>query len=468
MRASPRRRPRRPRACSRRRTRPGARTAAAASGVEQLVAPVDRRAQRLLALGQVAGAAAQQLERQERRGAPCGACSRVRAAASSIASGRPSSRRQISDDLLRLFARAPEGAEPRAAARMAKSASRVAERQAAGTRYSCSPRGGAACGSSRAERGSGADVSSAARSGAASTTCSKLSSTSSEGAPRRSDVGARSVCSSRSDRSWRSPARRARDREAARGRRSRRRRRRRPPSACAACEREPRLAGPARPGERDEPGAAAQEGADLVELAPAADERGLCAREMAAHAELGGLHPQRRVLAEDRLLELLELGIRLEPELLVERLAQPAEGGERRRSGGRCGTGRASAGRAGARAAGCSGTSASSSGTSSRVAAEREVGLDPLFERGEPQSLRAARSRSGRRPRRRRRRAPARATGRARCGRSSLLRPLRLRRARSARARTAPRTARGRARPDPRAAGIQARRCRCAPGRGVS
>ena len=42
-------------------------------------------------------------------------------------------------------------------------------------------------------------------------------------------------------------------------------------------QREPRLAGPARPGQRDETGAAAQEGADLVELAPATDELGLCA-----------------------------------------------------------------------------------------------------------------------------------------------------------------------------------------------
>ena len=67
------------------------------SGVEQLVAPVERRPQRPLALGQVArrrrsGAPG---DRRAGRGSPAGRGSASRAAASSIASGSPSSRAQI-------------------------------------------------------------------------------------------------------------------------------------------------------------------------------------------------------------------------------------------------------------------------------------------------------------------------------------------------------------------------------------
>ena len=63
---------------------------------EELVAPVERRAQRPLAVRQVARAADQHIERAARaaaRAPPAGEL-RIRAAASSIASGRPSSRAQ--------------------------------------------------------------------------------------------------------------------------------------------------------------------------------------------------------------------------------------------------------------------------------------------------------------------------------------------------------------------------------------
>ena len=64
---------------------------------EQVVAPVDRRAQRLLAGGRVARARAERAERVVQAvGDLAGESSPQRAAASSIASGRPSTRRQIS------------------------------------------------------------------------------------------------------------------------------------------------------------------------------------------------------------------------------------------------------------------------------------------------------------------------------------------------------------------------------------
>ena len=65
--------------------------------VEQVVAPVDRAAQRPLALRQVARARRQQRQPvAEARDIAAGERIRIRAAASSIASGRPSSRRTIS------------------------------------------------------------------------------------------------------------------------------------------------------------------------------------------------------------------------------------------------------------------------------------------------------------------------------------------------------------------------------------
>ena len=95
VRARPRRRPR---ASSRRRRRRAARAALCSGGVEQVVAPLDRVAQRALPLGQVAGAAGEQVEAlsPSRARIACGDSSFTRAAASSIASGSPSSRRQIS------------------------------------------------------------------------------------------------------------------------------------------------------------------------------------------------------------------------------------------------------------------------------------------------------------------------------------------------------------------------------------
>ena len=73
---------------------PSRANSACSASVEQVVAPVDRVAQRLLALGQVDGAAGEEVEAAA-RAAPriaCGESSFTRAAASSIASGSPSRR----------------------------------------------------------------------------------------------------------------------------------------------------------------------------------------------------------------------------------------------------------------------------------------------------------------------------------------------------------------------------------------
>ena len=66
-------------------------------GVEQLVAPGDRVAQRPLSLRQIGSASFQQRQAAARRCASAtGVSTRSRAAASSIASGNPSSWRQMS------------------------------------------------------------------------------------------------------------------------------------------------------------------------------------------------------------------------------------------------------------------------------------------------------------------------------------------------------------------------------------
>jgi len=95
-------------------------------------------------------------------------------------------------------------------------------------------------------------------------------------------------------------------------------------------EREPGLATSAGAGERDQAHTvAAEKRADLLELAPAAYERRSGRGEMPPRAELGRLDAERRVLAEDRLLELLKLRPRLEAEIVAERAADTPEGRER-------------------------------------------------------------------------------------------------------------------------------------------
>ncbi len=137
---------------------------------EQLVAPLDRRPQRPLALGSASRAA-----REQRRGA---ASSRSR-----ICAGRErlhARGRQLERERQVVEAAADLGDglvgsksdRPRALAEELD-ASRSRRAAAPGTR--CSPGSAAARGSSRAARGSGSGSSRSASSGAASTTCSKLS-----------------------------------------------------------------------------------------------------------------------------------------------------------------------------------------------------------------------------------------------------------------------------------------------------
>ena len=132
------------------------RNSACSASVEQVVAPGDRVAQRLLARRQVARAAGEQrqpaLEPGQQR--PAGESSVIRAAASSIASGSPSRRRQISataGGVRRRSGRSRAG-PPRPARRRARTAGvrdQLVERRAAAPgraapaaapRYSCSPR----------------------------------------------------------------------------------------------------------------------------------------------------------------------------------------------------------------------------------------------------------------------------------------------------------------------------------------
>ena len=72
-------------------------------GRQEVVAPGDRVAQRALPVGEIAGAAREDIEpaiEPEQEGG--GERTRVRAAANSIARGKPSSRRQISSTVVRL------------------------------------------------------------------------------------------------------------------------------------------------------------------------------------------------------------------------------------------------------------------------------------------------------------------------------------------------------------------------------
>ena len=139
----------------RRRTTERRANSARSAVVEQVVAPGDRAAQRLLARGQVARAAGQQRQPVARaaRASPAGGSSRTRAAASSIASGRPSRRTQISAtagafSFVEGEVRAGPPARARRTARRPRTGESCARRGTAGrgpgrpsggTGYSCSP-----------------------------------------------------------------------------------------------------------------------------------------------------------------------------------------------------------------------------------------------------------------------------------------------------------------------------------------
>jgi hypothetical protein len=90
-------------------------------------------------------------------------------------------------------------------------------------------------------------------------------------------------------------------------------------------EREPRLARAARSGERDEPVPGQKRGC-LTKLTPAADEGRrrhgqVCRLARGCRQRRSG---ERRVMVEDRLLERLQLGTRIESELVAQRRPQLA------------------------------------------------------------------------------------------------------------------------------------------------
>ena len=92
-------------------------------------------------------------------------------------------------------------------------------------------------------------------------------------------------------------------------------------------QREPRLADPARPRQRHQPHAAGEQRRRLGELAAPTDQRRR-RRRQARHGPRGGGRRHRRVLLENGALEPLQLGARLDAELVHERLARPRELGQ--------------------------------------------------------------------------------------------------------------------------------------------
>ena len=144
-----RRCPRPPRRRSRPRRRRAGGTASRSGSVEQVVAPVERRAQRLLAgeAGAAAGRRAASSASPSRSAICAGDSTSTRAAASSSASGMPSSRRQISATAAALSS-VSANALRRPAARCAEQPHRLGLLEAAGgaaatsdgTRQATSPR----------------------------------------------------------------------------------------------------------------------------------------------------------------------------------------------------------------------------------------------------------------------------------------------------------------------------------------
>ena len=87
-------------------------------------------------------------------------------------------------------------------------------------------------------------------------------------------------------------------------------------------QRQPRLPRPAGAGERDQPGGAAQERGELLDLRLAADERRRRSRQVAPRA--AGRIGERRVLTQDRRLQRAQRLARLQPELLDQQRAPAA------------------------------------------------------------------------------------------------------------------------------------------------
>jgi hypothetical protein len=95
-------------------------------------------------------------------------------------------------------------------------------------------------------------------------------------------------------------------------------------------DRQPRLARAARPGEGHEPNARrAQHRDDLVELGAPADQRRRGSRQVAPGAQFGRLDQQRGIVVEDRLLQAAQLGAGLGPELVEQGAPRGAVGLQR-------------------------------------------------------------------------------------------------------------------------------------------
>jgi hypothetical protein len=93
-------------------------------------------------------------------------------------------------------------------------------------------------------------------------------------------------------------------------------------------EREPGLADASGPGQRHQARAAAQQRRQLGQVGLATHERRRRGREVPARAQLR-LDGERRVLLEDRPLQLVQRGAGLEPQLLAQRVPRVPEHRER-------------------------------------------------------------------------------------------------------------------------------------------
>ena len=180
---------------------------------------------------------------------------------------------------------------------------------------------------------------------------------------------------------------------------------------------QPRLADPRRPPDHhaDDPALArpAPARAQPVKLALASGEQRRAALELHRQLDDRRRCVEARVLGEDLLLQALELGARLDPDLLDQGLRAPRGRHRAPRTGARRDRGPASAARAGALAT-APRRSAPRAGRSPRRGARRRARRRSPARAPAGEAPRAGRSRVRRRARRRRRRAGRRARARAR------------------------------------------------------
>ena len=155
-------------------------------------------------------------------------------------------------------------------------------------------------------------------------------------------------------------------------------------------EREPRLADASCAGQGHQPHAAPQQFRQLGDLGAAADERRLRRRQVPSRPHVGRLDGERRIVPENRLLQLLQFGSRLEAELVLHRLACPPKRLERRLLPIAPVEGEHQL-PAEPLAATVLRDQRLELGNKIAMAAERQVGVDPVLERGQPQFLQPGR-----------------------------------------------------------------------------